>query len=62
MPSAPSQVTSEKRRRIPDMGLMQATGSRSAVVRWAARFVVILASWILIGGVVLLLFFRFGNG
>ena len=43
------------------MGLMRATRSRSVVVRWAARFVVILATWTMIGAATFYLFVRFGN-
>jgi len=43
------------------MGLMRATSSRSAGVRWVARIVVMLASWMLVGGIGVFLFFRFGD-
>jgi hypothetical protein len=53
------QVSGEMRRRIRDMGLMRATDSQSVVVRWVARFVVIGATWIMIGGIGLFLLLRF---
>jgi len=55
------QVAGGERRRIGDMGLMRATDSRSAVVRWAARFIVIGASWLMIGGISFFLFSRFDS-
>jgi hypothetical protein len=45
-----------------DMGLMRATDSRSVFVRWAARLLVIIATWIMIGAAAYYLFVRFGNG
>jgi hypothetical protein len=44
------------------MGLMQATDSRSVIVRWTARIVVIGAIWTMIGAAAFYLFLKFGNG